>query len=379
MKKNLFVLLIMFVLVISLTACGKKEETARVTLDINPSYELIIDEEKTVIAVTGLNEDASIVLYGESLVGKSLEEVTETIINLTVEYGYQDETVKISISEEYSKAKKVYNEMKNTIEEALSEKNLTATIESVESYTKEQLAAYVEKYSTYTVEELKEKTETELLNILSEGRNATKEFIDVTMQELYYESLKYQEVLEEKETILKEVEAKTDSIILQTYKSALELYQGAIEKVIDLKYDTLLAPDSVYQETLKKAIEGKVAINKQKEYIESLPEGTIKEEATNSLNALITAYESSLNTLETMKEAAIAEFDKVINLMKTYEQSLIQAEETIVSLLNISIEDVIKDVEVKANEYYQSFVDEYSDDIEEYKEFINSKKEELKK
>lgn len=379
MKKNLFVLLIMFVLVISLTACGKKEETARVTLDINPSYELIIDEEKTVIAVTGLNEDASIVLYGESLVGKSLEEVTETIINLTVEYGYQDETVKISISEEYSKAKKVYNEMKNTIEEALSEKNLTATIESVESYTKEQLAAYVEKYSTYTVEELKEKTETELLNILSEGRNATKEFIDVTMQELYYESLKYQEVLEEKETILKEVEAKTDSIILQTYKSALELYQGAIEKVIDLKYDTLLAPDSVYQETLKKAIEGKVAINKQKEYIESLPEGTIKEEATNSLNALITAYESSLNTLETMKEAAVAEFDKVIDLMKTYEQSLIQAEETIVSLLNISIEDVIKDVEVKANEYYQSFVDEYSDDIEEYKEFINSKKEELKK
>lgn len=379
MKKNLFVLLIMFVLAISLTACGKKEETARVTLDINPSYELIIDEEKTVIAVTGLNEDASIVLYGESLVGKSLEEVTETIINLTVEYGYQDETVKISISEEYSKAKKVYNEMKNTIEEALSEKNLTATIESVESYTKEQLAAYVEKYSTYTVEELKEKTETELLNILSEGRNATKEFIDVTMQELYYESLKYQEVLKEKETILKEVEAKTDSIILQTYKSALELYQGAIEKVIDLKYDTLLAPDSIYQETLKKAIEGKVAINKQKEYIESLPEGTIKEEATNSLNALITAYESSLNTLETMKEAAIAEFDKVINLMKTYEQSLIQAEETIVSLLNISIEDVIKDVEVKANEYYQSFVDEYSDDIEEYKEFINSKKEELKK
>lgn len=379
MKKNLFVLLIMFVLVISLTACGKKEETARVTLDINPSYELIIDEEKTVIAVTGLNEDASIVLYGESLVGKSLEEVTETIINLTVEYGYQDETVKISISEEYSKAKKVYNEMKNTIEEALSEKNLTATIESVESYTKEQLAAYVEKYSTYTVEELKEKTETELLNILSEGRNATKEFIGVTMQELYYESLKYQEVLEEKETILKEVETKTDSIILQTYKSALELYQGAIEKVIDLKYDTLLAPDSVYQETLKKAIEGKVAINKQKEYIESLPEGTIKDEATNSLNALITAYESSLNTLETMKEAAIAEFDKVIDLMKTYEQSLIQAEETIVSLLNISIEDVIKDVEVKANEYYQSFVDEYSDDIEEYKEFINSKKEELKK
>lgn len=80
-----------------------------------------------------------------------------------------------------------------------------------------------------------------------------------------------------------------------------------------------------------------------------------------------------------MKEAAVAEFDKVIDLMKTYEQSLIQAEETIVSLLNISIEDVIKDVEVKANEYYQSFVDEYSDDIEEYKEFINSKKEELKK
>ena len=78
MKKKLFVLFFMFVLTIALTSCGKKEEeTARVTLDINPSYELIIDEEKTVIAVTALNEDASIVLYGESLVGKSLEEATE--------------------------------------------------------------------------------------------------------------------------------------------------------------------------------------------------------------------------------------------------------------------------------------------------------------
>ena len=378
MKKKLFVLFFMFVLTIALTSCGKKEEeTARVTLDINPSYELIIDEEKTVIAVTALNEDASIVLYGESLVGKSLEEATEVIINLTVEYGYQDDTVKLSISEEYSNAKKVIDEMKKTIKETLDEKNITATIETVTAYTQAQLAEYVEKYSVYTLDELKEKTETELLNILSESRNATKQLIDVTMQELYYESLKYQEVIEEKETILKEFEAKTDGFILETYKTALELYQNTMNQVVNLKYRTLLAPDSVYQMTLKKAIEGKVAINEQKKYVESLPEGNVKETATASLNELIASYEACLVVLENTKVKAEAEFDKVISLMETYEEQLIAAEDAVVALLGISVEEIVNDVEIKANEYYQSFVEEYKNDIAQYEEFINAQKAKL--
>ena len=378
MKKKLFVLFFMFVLTIALTSCGKKEEeTARVTLDINPSYELIIDEEKTVIAVTALNEDASIVLYGESLVGKSLEEATEVIINLTVEYGYQDDTVKLSISEEYSNAKKVIDEMKKTIKETLDEKNITATIETVTAYTQAQLAEYVEKYSVYTLDELKEKAETELLNILSESRNATKQLIDVTMQELYYESLKYQEVIEEKETILKEFEAKTDGFILETYKTALELYQNTMNQVVNLKYRTLLAPDSVYQMTLKKAIEGKVAINEQKKYVESLPEGNVKETATASLNELIASYEACLVVLENTKVKAEAEFDKVISLMETYEEQLIAAEDAVVALLGISVEEIVNDVEIKANEYYQSFVEEYKNDIAQYEEFINAQKAKL--
>ena len=378
MKKKLFVLFFMFVLTIALTSCGKKEEeTARVTLDINPSYELIIDEEKTVIAVTALNEDASIVLYGESLVGKSLEEATEVIINLTVEYGYQDDTVKLSISEEYSNAKKVIDEMKKTIKETLDEKNITATIETVTAYTQAQLAEYVEKYSVYTLDELKEKTETELLNILSESRNATKQLIDVTMQELYYESLKYQEVIEEKGTILKEFEAKTDGFILETYKTALELYQNTMNQVVNLKYRTLLAPDSVYQMTLKKAIEGKVAINEQKKYVESLPEGNVKETATASLNELIASYEACLVVLENTKVTAEAEFDKVISLMETYEEQLIAAEDAVVALLGISVEEIVNDVEIKANEYYQSFVEEYKNDIAQYEEFINAQKAKL--
>lgn len=377
MKKKLFVLFFMFVLTIALTSCGKKEETARVTLDINPSYELIIDEEKTVIAVTALNEDASIVLYGESLVGKSLEEATEVIINLTVEYGYQDDTVKLSISKEYSNAKKVINEIKKTIKETLEEKNITATIETVTAYTQAQLAEYVEKYSVYTLDELKEKTETELLNILSESRNATKQLIDVTMQELYYESLKYQEVIEEKETILKEFEAKTDGFILEAYKTALELYQNTMNQVVNLKYRTLLAPDSVYQMTLKKAIEGKVAINEQKKYVESLPEGNVKETATASLNELIASYEGYLVVLENAKVTAEAEFDKVISLMETYKEQLIAAEDTVVALLGISVEEIVNDVEIKANEYYQSFVEEYKNDIAQYEEFINAQKAKL--
>lgn len=62
---------------------------ACVNIDINPSIELIVDKNSTVVAVRGANDDGVLLLYGEqTLVGKPLDEALEIIIGYAAQYGF---------------------------------------------------------------------------------------------------------------------------------------------------------------------------------------------------------------------------------------------------------------------------------------------------
>lgn len=62
-----------------------------VTIDINPSIELSLNENNKVLSALALNEDASILLSDLTLKGLSLEEATEILVNEAIETGYIDE------------------------------------------------------------------------------------------------------------------------------------------------------------------------------------------------------------------------------------------------------------------------------------------------
>ena len=73
-------------------ACAPQDEgTAKsyVALDINPSVELILDKNDDVLSVTAANEDARVLLYGESgIVGEHVSVAVDRIASLAEEYGY---------------------------------------------------------------------------------------------------------------------------------------------------------------------------------------------------------------------------------------------------------------------------------------------------
>ena len=64
-----------------------------VGIDINPSLELTLDENKTVISVCGANEDGKVLLYGEEtkLLGKHVDEAVAYLTELAIELGYLSE------------------------------------------------------------------------------------------------------------------------------------------------------------------------------------------------------------------------------------------------------------------------------------------------
>jgi|GEM_PF-2274900 len=61
---------------------------AYVTLDINPSIELAIDEKDMVVDAITLNEDADIAYSDLNLAGQSLENAAQTIVDTAIDLGY---------------------------------------------------------------------------------------------------------------------------------------------------------------------------------------------------------------------------------------------------------------------------------------------------
>lgn len=62
-----------------------------VTIDINPSVELVLNSKDEVVDVIALNEDANILLVDLDLKGLTLEEATTILLDYSMEIGYIDE------------------------------------------------------------------------------------------------------------------------------------------------------------------------------------------------------------------------------------------------------------------------------------------------
>lgn len=75
---------------------GTAEKQAYISLDINPSIELIVDKDSNVVSVRGANEDGQILLYEETgIQGEKLDAAIQKITDLAVQYGYLDEENKV--------------------------------------------------------------------------------------------------------------------------------------------------------------------------------------------------------------------------------------------------------------------------------------------
>ncbi len=108
MKKLTYVLSFVFVLATVLVVVGCTESSVSastndtyVTLDINPSIELIVSPKEIVIYANPLNEDGEILLENLDLIGLPLSEATDLIIAEAIILGFIDvdsEEVFVSVS-----------------------------------------------------------------------------------------------------------------------------------------------------------------------------------------------------------------------------------------------------------------------------------------
>lgn len=105
------------------------------SIDINPSFGIEVEEDGVVVSVEALNEDAVIVLLDTDLVGKTVEEVFTTIVSLAEELGYlkEDGTVNVVMSNEFKAVEEaIATRVENVLDDVnalLSAENITINLE----------------------------------------------------------------------------------------------------------------------------------------------------------------------------------------------------------------------------------------------------------
>ena len=381
-----------------LVSCGGDRPTegtvTRMTVDINPSVEFMIDDENKVISATALNDDGSVILVGEAFVGKTPEEAVELMLTVATETGYlvkgnvqaTDNAVKISVTGDTKYAEKLVDDISAKANEVLTSLDISATVETVEELTLDALRALALSSSIYTEKEINEMNKDQLLAAIAEGRIETAEILTAELREAYFIAKEHEISFAESEQTARVIESIGGlyTVLHTTYKTALDAYGTAIGKLDELRYNMLVSPDSEYQKSLVALRDAKAELIEQRTYTASLDiNGTEYVSATATLAIREDAYDAALSAYEALGDQINASLETAVSALTESEAQLRKLEET---LFDDNVEEKLaekaKEIEAainaKKDAFFAEFEAAHSDDIAAIETALAAKKAELK-
>ena len=215
-----------------------------VTLDINPSIELIVTPKEKVIYANPLNEDGELLLLEIDIIGLDLEEATEIIIDKAIELGFIDvdsEEVYVSVSTINMQAQ-IGETIQNRVKEAVNEafKNRAMMGKAVDKdfgsgYVEEansfgvtpgfyRLAQSAVSNSDLTLEEALAMTQQELMDLVQTARREKREVSQMLKDEFFAaRQLLFDEYFPQIEALEQQIlESTEDTTELEAQLEALE-------------------------------------------------------------------------------------------------------------------------------------------------------------
>ncbi len=134
------VLVLVMALSVVLVACSNNTpEVAKaesfVTVDINPSIELVLDQNNVVMSATAGNADAEVLLYNaDGIVGAKVDVAVQRLATLAVELKYTKESNNVSVTvsgKTDASANSIYNTVKTSLESVITNCSVEHAIDIV--------------------------------------------------------------------------------------------------------------------------------------------------------------------------------------------------------------------------------------------------------
>lgn len=387
-----------------LASCKKSEPTppegtyTRMTVDINPSVEFMVDDQNKVVSVTALNDDGSILIAGEAFVGKTPEEATQLVVSLATDAGYlvkgeihtentdESQKVEISVSGNSDYAKELAQNVKSDVEKYLKDNKITATVESVKAKTLDEMRAVVVADGLFTEDEVKDMTEEQLYKALAAGRIETAELLTAEMREAYYRAKDYKISFVEKQATADIISGMgtTYKVLMSGYSAALVMYSTSIDTLDELRYSLLVDPESAYQKALASLRDAKEDLLKEKKLVLSVKDGdeTYAEISASfklseeTYNRALKAVEDAGAAANKAMEAAIATLREVETQLKELEATL-RENEDISAKLTAEAQNLEDTLNKAKDNFFAEFEAAHKSDIEKAEADLEAKKQEL--
>ena len=401
MKKRLisiFLLCTLFLTAISFTSCSnaKPEEgsVTRMTVDINPSVEFMIDDQNKIVSVTALNDDGSILIVGEAFVGKTPEEAVEMMVTLASDTGYlvqgnaeaSENTVKISVSGDSKYAEQLKKDITEKANDTLKALDINGKVEKVEALKIDALRQMALSTSLYTEEEISTMDEDQLYKVISVGRIETALLLTEEMRSAYYSAKEYKISFAQREEtarIIKDL-GGLYNLTHTAYKTALDVYSTAITELDNFRYEMLVSPESEYQKSLTELREAKIELLKQKNYTASLnvngeeyASATVTLQLTEeNYNKMLAAYEKIGTDLNAALEALIANLKQAESKLTELEDTLF--DENIEAKLQEKASEIEASLNAAKDGFFAEFESAHAEDIAAIEETLLAKKQQLK-
>lgn len=387
-----------------LASCKKSEPTppegtyTRMTVDINPSVEFMVDDQNKVVSVTALNDDGSILIAGEAFVGKTPEEATQLVVSLATDAGYlvkgeihventdESQKVEISVSGNSDYAKELAKNVKSDVEKYLKDNKITATVESVKAKTLDEMRKVVVEDGLFTEDEVKNMTEEQLYKALAAGRIETAQLLTAEMREAYYRAKDYKISFVEKQATADIISGMgaTYKVLMSGYSTALAAYSTSIDTLDALRYSLLVDPESAYQKALASLRDAKEDLLKEKKLIFSVKDGdkTYAEISASfklseeTYNKALKAVEDAGAAANKAMETAIAALREVEAQLKALEEKL-RENEDISAKLTAEAQNLEDTLNKAKDNFFAEFEAAHKSDIEKAEADLEAKKQEL--
>ena len=401
MKKRLisiFLLCTLLLTAISFTSCSnanpEEGSVTRMTVDINPSVEFMIDDQNKIVSVTALNDDGSILIVGEAFVGKTPEEAIEIMVTLASDTGYlvqgnaeaSENIVKISVSGDSKYAEQLKKDITEKANDTLKALDINGTVEKVEALKIDALRQMALSTSAYTEEEIRTMDEGQLYKVISAGRIETALLMTEEMRSAYYSAKEYKISFAEREEtarIIKEL-GGLYSLTHTAYKTALDVYGTAITELDNFRYEMLVSPESEYQKSLTELREAKIELLKQKNYTASLNvNGEEYASATATLQLSEENYNKMLAAYEKIGTDLNAAIEALITKLRQAESKLTELEDTLFDAnIEAKLQENAAEIEASLNAakdgFFAEFESAHAEDIAAIEQALLAKKQQLK-
>ena len=375
----------------------EKEAKSMVTIDTNPSIELVVDEKDKVVSVRGANDDGKLVLYGEKVVGKDVEKAVEIIIQAEIDTGYIVANAQIGAnqfsltvsSDTTVESSELINSIQNKVKEVCESNHIAIALEESKALARSELEKLaLELDPTLTEERVKEMETSQLLAVVKLYQLETVELYNSKLEELYtnvkefkFDYMSQESTLEAMQTI----DSAIANLAITAYESAVNLLKSAQESVETARYNLLVKEDSIYQQQVAAVKDKKQEVLALKNEVAKLEDGA---EKTNK-EALLTIALNNLDSAEVLLQQAYANantaLDTVVNALDSAMTSLDSALESFLTAY-ASVTDTIKEKLVEAenklneskDQIFADFEEKYGAEVAHYKEEIAARKEAMK-